>query len=346
MEEVIQAESVTYQLQHCLGQGLNSRVFKALRCDGRANIYQTVAIKILNSENLVEIWKKEFHSLSTVRSEHCVRVLSFDWIRNEPALILELIEGVSLMQLWNANVLQTADVLEVIAQVKQGLLDLANVGLCHGDLSLSNIMIDETGRVVLLDFGLANFSEHGIQTTVEFADPLLLAGGKPNLQTDLYALGKIAEKWLGKAVDLQSAKVRASQRRSLGDKIRNFRLQLEARTKTQAFEAISHRSRNSKANFRAAALIGLIAFSLTLKGESNRPPPQAHLTIKTQRWLQIEVNGINMGYAPFEYKTIPSGVIKVRYAHYKGKGEKTFRVQRGEHLLLGESSLMPHSSKP
>lgn len=68
-------------------------------------------------------------------------------------------------------------------------------GLVHGDVKAANVMREEDGRIVLMDFGagseyLAGREGEGPLSGTPLAlAPELLAGGAPNPATDIYALG-------------------------------------------------------------------------------------------------------------------------------------------------------------
>lgn len=338
MEEITQPQTISYKLQECLGQGLNSSVYKALREDKGLHISQPVAIKILSSENHVEIWKKEFLSLSKVRSKHCVSVLGFDWIEKQPALILELIEGLNIADLTQHVDLDIDEVGEIAAQVRRGLEDLHQEGLSHGDLSLKNIMIDEQGCVRLLDFGLANFSETQTQTTVEFAAPEVLAGCRPDLKTDLFSLNKIMQCLLGstdqKALEKtgkQKSSVRNQQK--LAKKVQTVRAQRMQAPQTVTLLRMSAPTQHGKL-LRRIVLFLLLTCGLTLRGEAWPDVRPSFLTIRSDRWIQVKINGQNQGYAPFEARAITAGSVEIDYRHSRGAGHRTLTILKGQHIVL------------
>ncbi len=341
MEDITQPQTISYKLQECLGQGLNSCVYKALREDRGLHISQPVAIKILNSENHVDIWKKEFLSLSKVRSKHCVAVLGFDWIERQPALILELVEGLNLADLTRHVELDEDQVGEIAAQIRQGLEDLSQEGLSHGDLSLNNIMINEQGCVQLLDFGMANFSEVQTQTTVEFASPAVLAGEKPDLQTDLYSLSLIVKKLLG-TLNSQNIEKRLQQKSSaqiqtrLADCVKQARLRRLQSPQTMAFSRPRPSHQNARF-LRRFVIFLILTWGLTLRGETAVEARPSYLTIRSDRWIVVKINGQNQGYAPFEAKAVAAGVVEIDYQHSRGAGHRTLTIRKGQHIVLENS---------
>ncbi len=341
MEDITQPQTISYKLQECLGQGLNSCVYKALREDKGLHISQPVAIKILNSENHVEVWKKEFLSLSKVRSKHCVSVLGFDWIEHQPALILELVEGLNLADLTQHVELNEDEIGEIAAQVRQGLEDLHHEGLSHGDLSLNNIMINEQGCVRLLDFGLANFSEAQTQTTLEFAAPEVLAGAKPDLKTDLYSLSRIVQLLLGSTESKMlektlKKKVRTKNQQKLAATVKRARELRMRSPQTVTLLRSSVTTQNGKL-LRRTAIFLLLTWGLSLRGEVGPDVRPSYLTIRSDRWIAIHINGQNQGYAPFESKAVSAGVVEVDYRHSRGAGHRTLTIRKGQHIVLENS---------
>ena len=150
--------STYYEIANLLGEGLNSCVYRAFRKDEKTSLTQEVALKILKSKKLVHLWRAEFETLRQVRSPHCLSVFGWEWIEDKPALVLECVDGLSLNELFRQTDLSIEEASEVFRQIQCGLEHLRQLGLCHGDLSLKNILINRKGLVKLVDFGLGNLS--------------------------------------------------------------------------------------------------------------------------------------------------------------------------------------------
>src|ERR1035437_9654097 len=110
--------SIGFELLELLGEGSQGSVYKALRSDRSSGLRQIVAVKILHSKTAVSLWRQEFESLSRVRSNYCVQVLSFEWFKRRPALILEFVEGASLAQLGQMCILNDDEIYEISAQLQ------------------------------------------------------------------------------------------------------------------------------------------------------------------------------------------------------------------------------------
>jgi serine/threonine protein kinase len=79
----------------------------------------------------------------------------------------------------------------VTAQVVRGLMALHDAGHVHRDIKPSNVMVDDTGRAVLLDFGVAAELAGQAQAagTPAYMSPEQAQGERPSPSADFYAVG-------------------------------------------------------------------------------------------------------------------------------------------------------------
>lgn len=349
MKQTLKSAAVSYTLREQLGEGLNSVVYKAVRSDPFDHLNQTVALKILKSENLVDIWKSEFASLTEVVCKHCVRVYGFDWVDGKPALVLEYVNGISLRQLCLAGPISPALAAEILAQIQIGLLSLKEKGLCHGDLSPNNIMIDESGLVRLLDFGWANSLHGRVQTTFSFAAPELLAGGSPNFQTDLYSLGAIEKLLTEKtssrvAQDPNARNVFETQsleaaRADLALRVRHVR-DHQTRFRQMATRSIVF-SKKVRLPFLRIAVTLMILFTLPQSATfAEKFRPLASLKIRTTQWTKLLLDGHELGFAPKDLLLTPQKHV-LTWQRKNGQGQLEIQIPAGHERRLYDKDLQP-----
>ena len=109
-----------------------------------------------------------------------------------------LSQAYKVMRRIKGRVLSKRVDMDLKKSVFEALSKVHQQGIVHGDLKPSNIMIDEQGQIVLLDFGLGRFlhdSSCGAVMnqayTPQYASWRVLSGCLPEIEDDLYSLDRI-----------------------------------------------------------------------------------------------------------------------------------------------------------
>ena len=129
-----------------------------------------------------------------------------------PFLVMELARGRSLTELLQKGELTLPRAIEIVIDIATALVEAHARGVVHRDIKPSNIMIDDEGRVKVLDFGLAKqlnkelavASEPEARTilstetrsgvivgTPAYLSPEQATGGAIDGRSDLFALGTL-----------------------------------------------------------------------------------------------------------------------------------------------------------
>lgn len=174
-----------------IGEGLNANVYKISKYQPHLKTEHFFALKVLKRPEDLKLFKLEFENLLKANGKRLVSYRGWERFGSKPALLLDLIEGVTLSELTKSFPLSEEELDWIYQEVLEGLKELEQSGLCHGDLSTKNIMLNKEGQIKLIDFGLTHWSTKKIEVTPEFAAPLILDGGSPSLTTDLFSLKKI-----------------------------------------------------------------------------------------------------------------------------------------------------------
>jgi serine/threonine protein kinase len=187
-----------YRIESLLGEGGMARVFRATR----EGAHETVALKVMKGDLLEsEVFKRRFvheaRSAATVRHECLVPILEAGEVEGNPYLAIGYVPGPTLEQRIEANgPLQAPDVIRLVAEVGAGLDALHANGIVHRDIKASNILIDDEGRALLTDFGLAKGRSYTALTapgqvmgTLDYLAPELIKGAPATPASDIYALG-------------------------------------------------------------------------------------------------------------------------------------------------------------
>ncbi|MFZ5479804.1 MAG: protein kinase domain-containing protein [Myxococcota bacterium] len=203
-------ETRRYEILERIGAGGFGSVYRA-RVVGAGGFSKLVAVKILRSdreadEEMGQRLRDEarllglFRHRAVVQSDGLVR-LGGSW-----AVVMELVEGVSLRKLCAAGPVPVAAALEVCAEVAGALhaawtatgRDGTQLRILHRDVKPSNIQITGLGEVKLLDFGIAraDFESREAKTVAfHFGTDLYMAPERGDHvygpEGDVYSLGVV-----------------------------------------------------------------------------------------------------------------------------------------------------------
>ena len=119
---------------------------------------------------------------------------------HRPFLAISLVDGESLEQvIAQSGRLPLAEAARILGQLAAALDYLHAAGLIHRDVKPSNVLVEESGRVLLSDFGIAYARESTRYTatgmllgTPRYMAPEQMRGEEPSPQTDVYAMGVLA----------------------------------------------------------------------------------------------------------------------------------------------------------
>ena len=173
-----------YEVVALLGSGGMGEVYRAYD----STLCRDVAIKILPDAWLadpdrVARFDREARVLASLNHPHIGAIYCVDKVSGVRALVLELVEGVTLAQYLKraadrGSTLASREVLGIARQVADALDAAHEKGIVHRDLKPANIKITPDGVVKVLDFGL---STHAVRDHASSdAGPL---GSDTHLQT-------------------------------------------------------------------------------------------------------------------------------------------------------------------
>ena len=191
-----------WELVEPIGEGGMGSVWRARRSDGRFE--GEAAIKLLRSglfdAALQERFRREGAILARLHHPGIAQLLDAGVSEHgQPYLVLELVHGERIDFWCNAHDLGVRARVELFCQVLDAVATAHGQLVIHRDLKPSNILVDEAGRVKLLDFGIARLlndeaapgltREGTFALTPDYAAPEQFTGGVLGMATDVYALG-------------------------------------------------------------------------------------------------------------------------------------------------------------
>jgi serine/threonine-protein kinase len=189
------------------------RIVAPLGRGGMATVYRAhdpaldrdVALKVLPAEFLhdptfAERFRQEARVAARLEHPHVVPIHGFGIDEGRPWMALRLLGGGSLADRLRQGPLAPAEAARVLSEIASAL-DAAHArGIVHRDLKPANILLDESGRAYLADFGIARVLEGSavvtatgmVQGTPAYMAPEQAMGTKAEPPADVYALGVVA----------------------------------------------------------------------------------------------------------------------------------------------------------
>lgn len=166
-----------------------------------------VAMKILRPELVRDEttrrrFLREARSAARISHPNVISVFRVGAFEDEtPYIVMEYIEGRSLDAVLKAEGRMDPDRARVVLLELARALDAAHGhGIVHRDLRPGNVLIEDSGRVVLTDFGIAGILESGTETITRitqagqllgetrYTSPEQLQGERVTAEADLYSL--------------------------------------------------------------------------------------------------------------------------------------------------------------
>lgn len=131
-----------------------------------------VSVPVTDNEELVYRCQKKFKSearkIASLNNDHIVNIIDVFDENGTSYYVMKYLAGGSLASLVTyKGAISERDALKIIVEISDALKSVHSNGLLHLDIKPSNILFDERGRAVLIDFGVSKYvdSEQDSSTT-------------------------------------------------------------------------------------------------------------------------------------------------------------------------------------
>jgi serine/threonine protein kinase len=186
-----------YEILSEAGHGSMGNVYKAR--DRETG--ETVALKLLKPEiasdqAMMERFKNELLYARKITHKNVCRVYEFNRAGGVAYTSMEFVEGESLRSALNRfGAFSQKKATDLALQICSGLKEAHAQGIVHRDLKPENVMIDGSGNLKLMDFGIARSMEAvtrltgAMVGTPAYMAPEQVSGSPVDYRTDIYSLG-------------------------------------------------------------------------------------------------------------------------------------------------------------
>ena len=189
-----------YEILQLLGEGGMGAVYKARDRE----LDRPVALKLIRPElasspSILARFKQELLLSRQVTHKNVIRIYDLGDADGVKFITMEFVEGRDLRSLiQEKKKFSPEEAVEIMQQVCQALEAAHNVGVIHRDLKPQNIMREESGRILVMDFGLARTMEGDGMTqvgalvgTMEYMSPEQALARDLDQRSDLFTAGLI-----------------------------------------------------------------------------------------------------------------------------------------------------------
>jgi len=206
-----------YEILGSLGAGGMGEVYRAAdRTLGREVALKILPAALAGDPGRIERFRREARAVATLNHPHIVTIYSVEQAAPSPAstgseqtvvhfLTMELVEGTPLDRLILPAGLPVEMLVTMATQLADALAAAHDKGIVHRDLKPANVMVTGSGRVKVLDFGLAKVTEASsagteletiaqtsdgiVMGTMPYMSPEQVEGQAVDTRTDIFSLG-------------------------------------------------------------------------------------------------------------------------------------------------------------
>ncbi len=190
-----------YQVQQEIAKGGMGVVYKGVH----TALNRPVAIKVIDSKfssdtAFLNRFQREARTMARLNHENIISVFDVAEDHGDYYIVMEYFPGRDIKSIiLERSQIPPRETLLIAAQIANALAYAHEKGVIHRDIKPGNIMMDETGRVKLIDFGIAAAADEASVTqtgsmigTPQYMSPEQARGDKGiDGRTDLYSMGMV-----------------------------------------------------------------------------------------------------------------------------------------------------------
>ncbi len=188
-----------FEIQQVLGRGAMGEVYLGVDpAIGREVAIKTILDASAQGSEAKERFAREAKAAGVLNHPNLVTIYEFGEDQGVLYIAMEFVRGHDFEELLRDQSLTRSELLEVLAQVCDGLDFAHRAGIVHRDIKPTNVRVHKDGRRMIskvMDFGVARVGNSDmtatgiVMGTVSYMAPEYIRTGKPDPRSDLFAVG-------------------------------------------------------------------------------------------------------------------------------------------------------------
>ncbi|MFC1540377.1 protein kinase, partial [Gemmatimonadota bacterium] len=159
---------------------------------------KTLSQNLSENEEARERFVREAQSASAINHPNITTVYELVEEDDTRFICMEYVDGKTLRDMVEGSRVPVKQAIDIILQTAEGLEAAHDEGILHRDIKSANIMVNEKGRVKVMDFGLAHLEERSQLTregstlgTLAYSSPEQVSGSPVNESSEIFSLGVV-----------------------------------------------------------------------------------------------------------------------------------------------------------
>ena len=188
-----------YRILRMIGEGGMAQVYLAEReRDGLQLVLKVLDAGLRRSGTFLQRFMREYRLIVSIEDEYVARIYDHGFSGERPYIAMEYLSGGTLAARMHEGMTSLA-ALRLASQLARALDAIHAHGIVHRDLKPQNILFRDSGRPVIVDFGLARDLDSNtdltrlgqVMATPRYMSPEQCMGQPADARSDLYSLGAI-----------------------------------------------------------------------------------------------------------------------------------------------------------
>ncbi|MBK7377955.1 MAG: protein kinase [Ignavibacteriales bacterium] len=189
-----------YHVLEKLGEGGMGVLYLAEDLElNRKAVLKFLPPDLINDPDINLRFKREAQSAGSLSHPNIVTIYDVGVHENKTFIAMEYVEGKTLREIIKSDELTIERITDISVQICEGLNEAHSKGITHRDIKPENILIDEKGKVKIVDFGLAKIknTSRGITKqdstvgTLKYMSPEQIRNETVDHRSDIWSFGVI-----------------------------------------------------------------------------------------------------------------------------------------------------------